>query len=205
MKSYHLEQKSLKMLRIRSTFKIQGQVVLIYEIELKNVDEALLDDGWVKAMKEELDQNKLDKNGKITRNKSRLVSHVCSQQKGINYTETFALVARLEPRNMILYQMNVKSVFLSGIINEEVNGDNDKKVDQIAYRGMVGSLIYLTTSRPDLMFSVCLCAIFQYDPTESHLIAIKRIFRYIKYTTNLGLLFMKSDEYNLVGYYDVDY
>ncbi|RDX99499.1 putative mitochondrial protein, partial [Mucuna pruriens] len=73
--------------------------------------------------------------------------------------------------------------------------DNDKKVDQIAYHGMIDSLLYLTASIQDLIFSVCLCAGFQYDPRESHLISIKRIFRYIKYTTNLGLLFNKSNEY----------
>ncbi|GKG20269.1 hypothetical protein Tco_0380070, partial [Tanacetum coccineum] len=55
------------------------------------------------------------------------------------------------------------------------------------YRGMIGSLLYLTASRPDIMFSVCLCARFQEVPKTSHLEAVKRIFRYIKGTTHLGL------------------
>jgi len=59
------------------------------------------------------------------------------------------------------------------------------KVDQKLYRGMIGFLLYLTASRPDILFSVCLCARFQSDPRESHLIAVKRIFRYLKGTTNL--------------------
>ena len=83
--------------------------------------------------------------------------------------------------------------------------DKDKKVDEKVYRGMIGSLLYLTASRPDIMFSVCLCACFQSDPRESHLIAVKRIFRYLKGTTNLGLVFKKSHEYRLVGFCDADY
>ena len=68
----------------------------------------------------------------------------------------------------------------------EVN-TKEAKVDISNYRGMVGSLLYLTASRPDIMFATCLCARFQADPRESHLIAIKRIFRYLKGTPNLGI------------------
>ena len=58
---------------------------------------------------------------------------------------------------------------------------------------------------PDILFSVCLCARFQSDPREPHLTAVKRIFRYLKGTTNLGLLYKKSSDYKLVGFYDADY
>jgi len=70
--------------------------------------------------------------------------------------------------------------------------DTRLKVDQKLYRGMIGYLLYLTASRPDILFSVCLCARFQSDPRESHLTVVKRIFRYLKGTTNLGLLYRKS-------------
>ena len=70
---------------------------------------------------------------------------------------------------------------------------------------MIGSLLYLTASRPDILFSVCLCARFQSDPRETHLTAVKRIFKYLKGTTNLGLLYRKSNDYSLVGYYDADF
>src|SRR3954464_4374358 len=80
-----------------------------------------------------------------------------------------------------------------------------KKVDQKLYRGMIGSLLYLTASRPDILFCVCLCARFQSDPRESHLTAVKRILRYLKGTTNVGLVYRKSKEYNLVGFCDADY
>ena len=73
----------------------------------------------------------------------------------------------------------------------EIN-PNEKSVDISNYRSMVGSLLYLTSSRPDIMFSTCLCARFQADPKESHLIAIKRIFKYLKGTPNLGVWYAKT-------------
>ena len=60
-------------------------------------------------------------------------------------------------------------------------------VDQTLYHSMIGSLLYLTTSRPDIMFSVCMCARFQANPKETHLVAVKRILRYLKYTPSIGL------------------
>ena len=80
-----------------------------------------------------------------------------------------------------------------------------KKVEQKIYRGMIGSFLYLTTSRLDILYSVCLCARFQSDPRESHLTAVKRIFKYLKGTTNLGLFYRKSSDYSLVGYCDADF
>src|SRR5438445_167766 len=70
---------------------------------------------------------------------------------------------------------------------------------------MIGSLLYLTASRPDIMFAICLCARFQVDPRESHLTAVKRIFRYLKENPNLGLWCPKESEFNLIGYSDADY
>ncbi|CAI8597397.1 unnamed protein product [Vicia faba] len=77
-------------------------------------------------------------------------------------------------------------------------------IDITKYRGMIGSLLYLTASRPDIMFSVCLCARFQENPKESHLMAVKRIMKYLKGTTNVGLWHPKGSVCNLVGYYDAD-
>lgn len=57
--------------------------------------------------------------------------------------------------------------------------EKDVSVDQKYYRDMIGSLLYLTTSRPDILFSVCLCVCFQFDPKKSYLIALKRILRYL--------------------------
>ena len=86
-------------------------------------------------------------------------------------------------------------------------GASDKsiKVDVTSYRGMIGSLLYLTASRPDIMYATCLCARFQADPRDVHLIAVKRIFRYLKGTPNLGIWYPKDSGFNLVGYTDSDY
>ncbi|KAJ9560566.1 hypothetical protein OSB04_005726, partial [Centaurea solstitialis] len=78
-------------------------------------------------------------------------------------------------------------------------------VDVTTYRGMIGSLMYLTASRPDIMFSTCLCARYQSKPKESHLKAVKRIFRYLKGTVNLGLWYPKGSGYELTGYTDADH
>jgi len=65
--------------------------------------------------------------------------------------------------------------------------ENDKNVDITKYRGMIGSLLYLTVSRPNIMFIVCLCACFQVCPKKSHVNAVKCIFQYLHGTINLGL------------------
>ena len=70
---------------------------------------------------------------------------------------------------------------------------------------MIGSLIYLTSSIPDIMFSVCLCARFQACLKESHLIAFKIIFRYLIGTQNLGLWYLKKSFLDLIGFSDADY
>ena len=62
-----------------------------------------------------------------------------------------------------------------------------KLVDAKQFQGMIGSLLYLTSSRPDIQFSVCLCARFQVSPRESHLTSVKRIFRYLAGTQDIRL------------------
>ncbi|WVZ89077.1 LOW QUALITY PROTEIN: hypothetical protein U9M48_035533 [Paspalum notatum var. saurae] len=79
------------------------------------------------------------------------------------------------------------------------------KVDQTLYRSMIGSLLYLCASRPDIMFSVCLCARFQADPKESHLTAVRRILRYLKHTPSIGLWYPKGASFELLGYTDSDF
>ncbi|GJT57560.1 retrovirus-related pol polyprotein from transposon TNT 1-94 [Tanacetum coccineum] len=217
-------------------------------------------------------RNKLDENGIVSRNKARLVAQGYNQQEGIDYDETYAPVARLESIRILLayacaldfklFQMDVKSAFLNGFINEEfemsmmgelnfflglqikqmedgiffnqskyikemlkkfgleeskpmktpmssdtklTKDEECESVDSTKYRGMIGSLLYLTASRPDIMFSVCLCARFQEAPKTSHLEAVKRIFRYIKGTTHLGLWYPKGTGIETVVYADSDH
>ncbi|KAJ9546972.1 hypothetical protein OSB04_019515 [Centaurea solstitialis] len=80
-----------------------------------------------------------------------------------------------------------------------------KKVDLRTYRGMVGSLMYLTASRPDIMFATCVCARYQAKPKESHLAMVKRIFRYLKGTPYYGLWYPKGLGFELQAYSDADY
>ncbi|GJY91143.1 retrovirus-related pol polyprotein from transposon TNT 1-94 [Tanacetum coccineum] len=306
-------------------------VDFLCEEEPKKVFEVLNHPGWVDAMQDELNQ--------LARNKVwTLVTtpYSYNQQEGIDYDETFALVARLEAidiflafatyMNFTVYQMDVKSAFLNGKLKEEVyvkqplgfesnefpnhvckldkafygfkqalkawyetlstfltehkfvrgkidnalfvyksqtdvilvqiyvddiifrgisinqekyvkdllkkydiNGSsgktpmvppnnlgpdlNGKDVNETQYRGMIGSLMYLTASRPDIQFSTCLCKRYQANLKESYLIAVKRIFRYLKaissakaeYVADAGcyaiILWMKSQLTN----YDIIY
>nr|GEX12484.1 retrovirus-related Pol polyprotein from transposon TNT 1-94 [Tanacetum cinerariifolium] len=79
-----------------------------------------------------------------------------------------------------------------------------ESIDSTKYQGMIGSLLYLTASRPDIMFSVCLCARFQEAPKTSHLEVVKRIFRYIKGTTHLGSWYLKGSGIETIVYADSD-
>jgi hypothetical protein len=80
-----------------------------------------------------------------------------------------------------------------------------KFIDQKVYWSMIGSLLYLCASRPDIMLSVCMCARFQADPKEVHLRAVKRIIRYLVYTPKFGLWYPKRSTFDLIGYSDVDW
>ncbi|GJT88519.1 retrovirus-related pol polyprotein from transposon TNT 1-94 [Tanacetum coccineum] len=159
-------------------------------IEPKNFQEAMLESSWIEAMQEEIHEFerlqvwelvpcpdlvmliklkwiykvKKDELGGVLKNKARLVAKGYRQEEGINFEESFALVARLE------------AIYLLG-----------KPVDPTHYCGMIGSLMYLTSSRPDLIFAVCMCARYQAKPTEKHLHAVKRIFRYLKGNIDMGL------------------
>ncbi|GJV43233.1 retrovirus-related pol polyprotein from transposon TNT 1-94 [Tanacetum coccineum] len=158
-------------------------------------------------------RNKLDENGVVSRNKARLVAQGYNQQEGIDYDETYAPVARLESIRILLayacaldfklFQMDVKSAFLNGFINEEVYvaqppGFIDFEKPDHVYK--LKKALYGLKQAPKAC--VCLCARFQEDPKTSHLEAVKRIFRYIKGTTHLGLWYPKGTGIETVVYAD---
>ncbi|GKG02605.1 hypothetical protein Tco_0310241, partial [Tanacetum coccineum] len=87
-------------------------------------------------------------------------------------------------------------------LDEDTQG---KVVDPTHYRGMICTLIYLTTSRPDLTFVVCMCARYQAKPTEKHLHAVKRIFKYLRGTVNSGLWYPKDSSIALTAFADADH
>ncbi|GKD82501.1 hypothetical protein Tco_1349340 [Tanacetum coccineum] len=80
-----------------------------------------------------------------------------------------------------------------------------KVVDLTHYHGMIGTLMYLTSSKPDLTFSVCMCARYQAKPTEKHLHAVKRIFKYLRGTINWGLWYPKDSSIALTAYAHTDH
>ncbi|GKA71582.1 retrovirus-related pol polyprotein from transposon TNT 1-94 [Tanacetum coccineum] len=176
---------------------------------------------------------KLDELGGMLKNKALLVAKGYRLEEGIYFEESFAPIAQLEAcifitflahMNMIVYQMDVKIAFLNSILHEEYGMktcnpvdtpmvdksklDEDpqgKAVDPTRYRRMIGTLMYLTSSRPDLVFAVCMCARYQAKPTENHLHAVKRIFRYLKGTIHMGLWYSKDSCIAVTAFADADH
>ncbi|GJY26128.1 retrovirus-related pol polyprotein from transposon TNT 1-94 [Tanacetum coccineum] len=187
----------------------------ISTIEPKNVNEALTDDSWIVAIQEELNQF-------IANDVWELVAQGYNQQEGIDCDETYALVARLESIRILLayacaldfklFQMDVKSAFLDGFINEEVYVaqppgfiDFEKPNHVYKLKKVLYGLKQAPKAWPDIMFSVCLCARFQEAPKTSHLEVVKCIFRYIKGTTYLGLWYPKGTGIEIVVYANSDH
>ncbi|GKE00750.1 hypothetical protein Tco_1388733 [Tanacetum coccineum] len=83
--------------------------------------------------------------------------------------------------------------------------EHGEEVDVLLYRSIIGSLMYLTSSRPDIMFAMCACARYQVNSKVSHLHAVKRIFRYLKGLPKLGIWYPKDSTFDLVAYTDSDY
>nr|GFA99787.1 uncharacterized mitochondrial protein AtMg00810-like [Tanacetum cinerariifolium] len=135
------------------------------------------------------------------------------------------IIAYASFMGFMVYQMDVKRAFLYGTIEEEVyvcqppgfeDPDYPNKVYKVVKAlyglhqaprawSMIGSLMYLTSSRPDIVFAVCACARFQVTPKVSHLHAVKRIFRYLKGKPHLGLWYPRDSPFNLVAYSNSDY
>ena len=92
-------------------------------------------------------------------------------------------------------------------VNHNLGPDHESgdSVDPTQYRAMIGSLMYLTASRPDIMFAVCICARYQSNPKESHMKAVKRIFRYLKGRPKLGLWYSAASDFEFIAYTDSDY
>ncbi|GLJ38457.1 hypothetical protein SUGI_0783140 [Cryptomeria japonica] len=195
-------------------------------------------------------RNKLNEDGVVVHNKAMVVCKVYAQEEGEDYFETFALVARLEGAKNLLaftahnkfkvYQMDVKSTFFNGILEEEVyiehpNGyaltdkkdmvlktfgisdykpfgtpmvigcklskeDESKSIDEKEYKSMIGKLHYVVHSRSGIAHAIGIVARFQMNPKETHLIAMKRIFRYLKGTIDYGIWYPYGEKFDLKVY-----
>ncbi|GJR72404.1 uncharacterized mitochondrial protein-like protein [Tanacetum coccineum] len=184
-------------------------------VKPKNYKDTLTQACWIKV--------KLNELGGILKNKACLVAHGYHQEKGIDFEESFALVARLDAiriflayaahMNMIVYQMNVKTTFLNDILREEVyvsQPDGFVDQDNLNHVYKLKKALYRLKQVPhvcrlDLTFVVCMCARYQAKPTEKHLHAVKRIFKYLRGTVNRGLWYPKDSSIALTAYADANH
>jgi hypothetical protein len=83
--------------------------------------------------------------------------------------------------------------------------ENDETVDQREYMSIIGSLLYLTVTRSNIQFTVCLCARFHASPHSSHQMVVQQIFRYLKHTLEFGIWYSASSSLDLVGFFDADF
>ncbi|GJT99248.1 ribonuclease H-like domain-containing protein [Tanacetum coccineum] len=113
-------------------------------------------------------------------------------------------VKLLEPEFMILSTEKTCKHYPMELTRHDPDEEADS-VDVHLYRSMIGSLMYLTPSRPDIMFAVCACARFQVTPKMSHLHDVKRIFRYLKGQPKLGLWYLRDSPFDLEAFSDSDY
>ncbi|XP_044510121.1 uncharacterized mitochondrial protein AtMg00810-like [Mangifera indica] len=101
---------------------------------------------------------------------------------------------------------NYKSVFTPHVVNEKlVNNDEEDKVDASVYRSLAGSLLYLSSTRPDIMFIASILSRFMFSPNISYFCTAKRVLRYIKGNANCGLWYSKNQSGSLVAYSDNDW
>nr|GEZ03635.1 hypothetical protein [Tanacetum cinerariifolium] len=173
-------------------------------VEPKMYKDALTQSYWIKAMQEELNEFKRLKDI-------------------IDFEESFAPVSRLEAiriflayaahKKMVVYQMDMKTVFLNGNLREEVyvsqpdgfvDPDNPNHVYKLK-KALYGLRQAPRACRPNLQFAICMCAWYQAQPTEKHLHAVKRIFRYLRRTINQGLWYPNDSSVALTAFADVDH
>nr|GEW27918.1 hypothetical protein [Tanacetum cinerariifolium] len=117
------------------------------------------------------------------------------------------LLSKYAPEIVKKYSLNSTNYVDTPMIeNKKLDEDlQGKEVDVTLYRGMIGSLMYLTTSRPDLNYAVCLCSRYQAKPIEKHLQAVKRIFLDLNGSINMGLWYSKDTDMSLTAYADADH
>ncbi|GJU40753.1 retrovirus-related pol polyprotein from transposon TNT 1-94 [Tanacetum coccineum] len=236
-------------------------------MEPRNVKEAMIDPAWIELMQEELLQfkrldvwvlvpppnnikpltlrwlfkNKHDKENTVIQNKTRLVVRGYHQEEGIDFEESFALVARIEAIRIFLayaahksfpvFQMDVKTAFLHGMLREDVyvcqpegfiDADHPSHVYKLkkalyglkqeprawydelstfllqnnSFKGTIDPTLFIRSFNDDILVA---------KPTEKHLKEVKRIFRYLQGTVNMGIQYTKDSGFELTGFSDADY
>nr|GEY15635.1 hypothetical protein [Tanacetum cinerariifolium] len=181
---YHpLEQvigNPLQSVRTRRQLESDAEMCMftltVCRTEPKNIKEAMANSAWIESMQQELHQfDRLD--------------------EGVDFEESFAPVARLEA-------VSIGTPMATKHLDADLSGT---LVDQMKYHSKVGALMYLTANRLDIMHATCYCARYQAQPIEKHLTAVKRIFRYLKDTIQMGLWYPKDIAFELTAFLDLDH
>nr|GEX67307.1 hypothetical protein [Tanacetum cinerariifolium] len=203
-------------------------------VESKNIEEAMTNHAWIKAMQEEIHQFKRlkpdrfvdpDHPEKVYRLRKALNGLMKAPRAWYDELSTFlmskgftkGLQIHQSPRGIFInqekYALKIlkkhgmdKCDSIATLMATKPKLDanlSGTPIDQTRYHSMIGSLMYL--SRPDLVQAVCYCACYQARPTEKHLNKVKRIFRYLKRTINMGLLYLKDSGFKLTAFLDVDH
>nr|GEZ34685.1 integrase, catalytic region, zinc finger, CCHC-type, peptidase aspartic, catalytic [Tanacetum cinerariifolium] len=151
---------------------------------------------------------KFDELGGILKNKARLVAQGYRQEEGIDFEEgIFINQSKYAFESLKKYGFESCDPVDTPMV-EKSKLDEDKEgkaVDPSHYRGMIGTLLYLTAIRPDLQFVICMCARYQARPTKKHVHAVKRIFRYLYGTVHRGLWYPKDSSVALTAFADADH
>nr|GEV23532.1 hypothetical protein [Tanacetum cinerariifolium] len=211
--------------RTRRQPELDGEMCMfaltVSQTEPKNIKKAMADSAWIESMQEELHQEYCHSK------KSHLVAKGYAQKEGVDFEESFVLIARLEAEEVYVNQpdgffdpYHPDKVYrlkkaLYGLKQaprgRHIAGANlyadlsGTPIDQTKYCSMVRALMYLTASRPDIMHATCYCARYQAKPTEKHLTVVKRIFRYLKDTIHMGLWYLKDTGFELTAFSDSDH
>nr|GEV88939.1 uncharacterized mitochondrial protein AtMg00810-like [Tanacetum cinerariifolium] len=151
----------------------------------------------------------------VLKSHKRAIAWKLSDIKGIDSefcTHKILMGEDLNQRSNIKEEQNLKSMMLSNksvgtpMATKHLDADlSGTLVEQTKYRSMVGTLMYLTASRPDIMHATCYFACYQAKPTEKHLTMVKRIFRYLKDTIHMGLWYPKDIGFELTAFSDSDH
>ncbi|XP_073121899.1 uncharacterized protein [Henckelia pumila] len=180
---------------------------LVLDLVPRPIHQSVIDTRWVF-------RNNLNEEGTVIRNKEKfemsmmgelnffLGLQVCQMKNGTFISQTKYTKELIKKFGMENCTVATTPMGISINLDKDEGGIS---VDATMYRGLIGSLLYLTASRPDIVFAVCLCARFQSNPKQSHFVAGKRILRYLKGTQNVGMWYAKHNSFNLIGYSDADY
>ncbi|GKB60462.1 integrase, catalytic region, zinc finger, CCHC-type containing protein [Tanacetum coccineum] len=185
----------------------------INTIEPKNIKESMSDHSWIESMQDEMDVKTAFLNGLLKEEvyvsqpngfvDPDFLDHVYRLKKVL-----YGLKQALRALNTILLKKHGMDECVSmstPMVTEKLNVDlQGTLTDQTNYRPMIGGLMYLTASRPDIAFSTFVCARYQACPTVKHLKEAEQIFRYLRQSYNMGLWYPKDFGFKLIAYSDAD-